>query len=182
VKKRHGLPLGLVAEYASPEQLLQAIAGMRARGYHQLDAFVPYPVKGLEAALDLRRSGLNWLAFGAGLFGAGFAFWLQWLVNHRLYPLNIGGRPSFAIPVFIIVTFETMVLFAGVTSFVSLFWVCRLPRLRHPLFTVEGFETATLDGFWLGVNADDPNFDPEATEAQLAELGARRVEMARGLA
>jgi ActD protein len=182
VKKRNGLPLGLVAEFASPEQLLQAIARMRDRGYRQLDAFVPYPVKGLEAALDLRRSGLNWLAFLAGLFGAIFAFWLQWLVNHRLYPLNIGGRPSFAIPVFIIIAFETMVLFAGVTSFASLFWVCRLPRLAHPLFAVEGFETASFDGFWLGVNADDPAFDPEATEAQLTELGASRVAMARGLA
>jgi len=181
VKQRIGTPLGLVAEFASPEQLLEAIARLRARGYRQLDAFVPYPVKGLEAALDLRRSGLNYLAFAAGLFGAGFAFWLQWFVNHHLFPLNIGGRPSFAIPVFIIVTFETMVLFAGVTSFASLFWVCRLPRLAHPLFSVNGFETASLDRFWLGVNADDPTFDPEGTEAQLTELGATRVEMARGL-
>jgi hypothetical protein len=182
VKQAGPIPLGLVAEFASPEQLLEAIGRMRARGYRQLDAFVPFPVKGLEAALDLRRSGLNWLAFGAGLLGAGFAFWLQWFVNQHLYPLNIGGRPAFAIPVFIIIAFETMVLFAGVTSFASLFWVCRLPRLAHPLFAVEGFETASFDGFWLGVNADDPAFDPEATEAQLTELGASRVAMARGLA
>lgn len=181
MKKHGGTPLGLVAEYTSPEQLLAAIAGMRERGYRLLDAFVPYPVKGLEAALALRRSGLNYLAFAAGLFGAGFAFWLQWLVNHRLLPLNIGGRPSFAIPVFIIITFETMVLFAGVTSFASLFWVCRLPRLAHPLFAVDGFQTVTLDRFWLGVNADDPCFDPEATDGELRKLGALRVEMARGL-
>ena len=180
MSKRNGLPLGLVAEFASPEQLLEAIARMRARGYRLLDAFVPHPIKGLEAALALRRSGLNWLAFGAGLFGAVFAFWLQWFVNHRLYPLNIGGRPSFATPVFIIIAFETMVLFAGVTAFASLFWVCRLPRLAHPLFAVEGFGSATFDGFWLGINADDPTFDPEATETQLTELGAKRVEVARG--
>jgi hypothetical protein len=182
VTVRDGTALGLLGEFASPEQLLEAIGRLRSDGYRLLDAFVPYPVSGLEQALGLGRSGLNWLAFAAGLFGAGFAFWLQWLVNHRLYPLNIGGRPSFAIPVFIIVTFETMVLFAGVTSFASLFWVCRLPRLAHPLFAVEGFETASFDGFWLGVNADDPAFDPEATEAQLTELGASRVAMARGLA
>lgn len=182
MSKPRALPLGLVAEFASPERLLEAIGAMRARGYRMLDAFVPHPVKGLEQALALRRSGLNWLAFAAGLFGAGFAFWLQWFVNHRLYPLNIGGRPSFAIPVFIIITFETMVLFAGVTSFVSLFWVCRLPRLAHPLFAVPGFGSATFVGFWLGVNADDPAFDPEETEAQLSALGATRVEMARGMA
>ena len=178
---RNGTALGLVAEFATPEELLEAIGSLREDGYRLLDAFVPYPVTGLDRALALRRSGLNWLAFAAGLFGAGFAFWLQWLVNHRLYPLNIGGRPSFAVPVFIIITFETMVLFAGVTSFVALFWVCRLPRLAHPLFAVDGFESASLDHFWIGVNADDPRFDLEATEAQLRKLGAARVNVTRGL-
>ena len=177
---RDGTALGLLGEFASPEQLLEAIGRLRGDGYRLLDAFVPYPVSGLEQALGLGRSGLNWLAFAAGLFGAGFAFWLQWLVNHRLYPLNIGGRPSFAIPVFIIIAFETMVLFAGVTSFVALFWVCRLPRLCHPLFAVDGFESASLDRFWVGVSVEDPRFDLETTEAELRKLGAARVEVTRG--
>lgn len=172
--------LGLVAEYATPESLLRAIAGLRDRGYRRLDAFVPYPVKGLDEALGLRRSWLNIVNGTAGTFGAAFAFWLQWLVNHRLYPLNIGGRPSFAIPTFIIVTFETMVLFAGVTAFVMVAWVCRLPRLAHPLFDVEGFETATLDRFWVGVSVDDETYDPERTLGHLRELGAERVELVRG--
>jgi hypothetical protein len=73
-----------------------------------------------------------------------------------------------------------MVLFAGVTALLSFAWACRLPRLVHPLFAVEGFESASLDRFWLGVNADDPAFDPIETEAQLRELGASRVELARG--
>jgi len=180
VSSRRGDELGLLAEYATPEALLQAIESLRERGYRMLDAFVPYRIKGLEEALGLRRSGLNWLSGAAGAFGAAFAFWLQWLVNHRLFPMDIGGRPSFAIPAFIIVTFETMVLFAGVTAFVGLAWVCRLPRLRHPVFGVEGFESASLDRFWLGVNADDPVFDPEETVEQLRRLGAARVELARG--
>lgn len=176
---RH-VTLGVLGEYASPEALLDAVRSLRARGYRQLDAFVPFPVKGLEQALGLRRSWLNRINWAAAAFGAGFAFWLQWLVNHRLFPLDIGGRPSFAIPAFIIVTFETMVLFSGVTALVSFAWACRLPRLRHPLFTVDGFESASLDRFWLGVNADDPAFDPVGTEAELRALGAGRVELARG--
>jgi len=171
--------LGVIAEYATPSELLHAIDVMRRRGYRLLDAFVPYPVHGLEEALGLRRSGLNWGNWTAGAIGAGFAFWLQWLVNHRLWPLTIGERPSFAIPPFIIVTFETMVLFAGVASLVLLVWVCRLPRLVHPLFRVEGFETATLDRFWLGVSTDDPVFDPEQTDEDLRQLGASRVEVVR---
>jgi hypothetical protein len=174
--------LGVLAEYGTPEALLSAARAMRARGYHMLDAFTPYPVRGLDEVLGLRRSWLNRINWAAGAFGAAFAFWLQWLVNDRLYHLNIGGRPAFAIPVFVIVTFETMVLFAGVTAFVSFAWVCRLPRLAHPLFAVEGFESASLDRFWLGINADDPTFDPEGLEVELRALGAARVELARGFA
>jgi hypothetical protein len=176
---RRGRAVGLLAEYTSPEALLAAIHALRERGYRSLDAYVPYAVKGLDEALGLRRSWLNAVNGLAGLFGAVFAFWLQWLVNHRLFPLNIGGRPSFAIPTFLVVAFETMVLFSGVTAFVMLVWVCRLPRLNHPLFGVEGFETATLDRFWVGVSVDDARFDPEATEEALRDLGALRVELAR---
>jgi hypothetical protein len=179
VRDREARAVGLVAELGDAEQLLRAVADLRGRGYRLLDAFVPHPVEGLDEALGLRRSGLGWLTFAGGLAGAIFAFGLQWLVNHRLYPLNIGGRPSFAIPTFIIVTFETMVLFAGLTAFVSLFWVCRLPRLSHPLFGVLGFESVTLDRFWLGVSAQDPLFDIERTTGELQALGVARIEIAR---
>jgi len=179
--ERDARAIGVVADLGGAESLLRAVGDLRARGYRLLDAYVPHPVEGLDEALGLRRSGLGWLGCAAGLAGALFAFGLQWLVNHRLYPLNIGGRPSFAIPTFIIIAFETMVLFAGVVAFVSLFWVCRLPRLAHPLFGVPGFESVTVDRFWLGVSAQDPLFDVERTTGELAALGATRIEVARGV-
>ena len=138
--------LGLMAEYPGPDEVLAAARALRADGYRRMDAYVPYPVEGLEDALGFRRSWLNWAAGAAGTFGAAFAFWIQWMTNHRLFALNIGGRPSFAIPAFLIVVFETMVLFSGVTAFVLFFWTCRLPRLAHPLFRVPGFESALYGG------------------------------------
>jgi hypothetical protein len=174
--------LGLVAEFASADDLLRAIRHMRGDGYALLDAYTPYPVDGLDEALGLRRSFLGWLVFGLGLFGAGFAFFVQWLANERLFPLNIGGRPPLAIPAFVIICFETMVLFAGAGAFVALFWACRLPQLAHPLFGVEGFASASRDRFWLGVNASDARFDPDGTDAALRALGASRVQIARGAA
>jgi hypothetical protein len=171
--------IGVVAELDSPERLLSTIETLRARGYRLLDAYTPYTVKGVDAALGLRRSPINFAIFMFGLFGAAFAFWLQWLANKRIFPLNIGERPQVAIPAFVIIAFETMVLFASVAAFVALFWVCRLPRLSHPLFRVEGFESASADRFWVGVSADDPAFDPEGLYEQLQQLGALRVEVVR---
>jgi hypothetical protein len=174
-------PLGLMAEFATAAELMAAARAMRDGGYRRMDAFVPYPVEGLDDALGFRRSWLNWGAGAAGAFGAAFAFWIQWITNHRLLPLNIGGRPSFAIAAFLIIAFETMVLFTGVAAFVLFFWTCRLPRLAHPLFRIAGFESASVDRFWLGVSADDDQFDSERTEAELRRLGAARIEIARGV-
>lgn len=173
--------LGLMAEFSTPDDVMAAARSLRAGGYRQLDAYVPYPVEGLDEALGFRRSWLNWGAGAAGAFGAAFAFWIQWITNHRLLPLNIGGRPSFAIAAFLIIVFETMVLFTGVAAFVLFFWTCRLPKLVHPLFRVEGFESASVDRFWLGVSAADDQFDVERTESDLRRLGATRIEIARGV-
>jgi hypothetical protein len=167
---------GVVASFDSSEHLLEAVRGLRARGYGLLDAFTPHPVKGLEEALGWRRSKLDLVAGGAGLFGAAFAFLLQAFLVGYLYPLNVGGRPPISVAPFIPITFETMVLFASTTGFLALFWACRLPRLRHPLFAVEGFDRVTVDRYWVGINAADPCFDPEATEAHLREVRPERIE------
>jgi hypothetical protein len=172
---------GVVAAFDSVERLLGAIARLRALGYQKLDAFTPHPIKGLEEALGWRRSRLDLVAGAAGLFGALFAFLVQcWLVGY-LYPLDVGGRPPVSIPPFIVITFETMVLFASVGGFLALFWATRLPRLRHPLFAVTGFERVTLDRYWVGINAADDHFLPDVTESHLQALSPERIEYVGGM-
>jgi hypothetical protein len=166
---------GLAAEFAGADDLLIALAELRRRGYTRLDAFVPHPVPGLEEALALRRSRLPWLIFPIGLGGASFAFTLQWYCNAYAYPLNVGGRPAFAIPAFVPITFETMVLFSGFGTLLLLFVILRLPRLSHPVFEVEGFERASIDRFYAAVDQLDPKFDLQATRQDLFEVGALGV-------
>ena len=47
---------GTLASFGTPDELLHAARALRGRGYARLDAFTPYPVKGLEGALGLSRS------------------------------------------------------------------------------------------------------------------------------
>lgn len=176
------MKVGIVAEFATPEALLPAVTQLRAGGYRMIDTYTPYPIKGLETALGFRRSALARAIFPAGALGVVFAFFLQWLLNGYLYPLNVGGRPPFSPQAAIIIAFETMVLFSGVGVFVLFFWVCRMPWLTHPLFRVHGFESASIDRFWLGINAEDEQFDPERSERELRDLGAIRVEFVGGRA
>ena len=53
-----------------------------------------------------------------------------------------------------------------------------LPELWCPVFEVEGFERASIDRFWVGVDAGDPRFDRAAVEGALTELGASRIAWA----
>lgn len=168
--------IGLVAEFGGPEELLDAVRALRAGGHDALDAYVPYPVEGLEDALELERPRLPWLI---GLFGFGAAaltYLLLWWINVVDFPRNVGGRPLHSAPSFVPVVFEIGVLAGGLTAFAALFLAGGMPRVWHPLLEVEGFESASVDGYWLGVGRGDARYDADALRSDLLELGARRVE------
>jgi len=166
---------GVLARFGSPEALLSAATALRSRGYQRLDAFTPYPVHGLEQALGLRRSPLNWIVLPFALAGGAGAYLIQWYLNAYDYPLIVGGRPPHAAPAFVPITFETTVLVAALSGFVIFLGLARLLRLYHPVFEVEGFERASIDQFWLGIDARDPALVPSITERDLGALGALEV-------
>lgn len=166
---------GLLAEWASPDELVRAARVLRERGYTELDAFTPCPVPELEAILALRRSPLNWIVFPIGAAAAATAYLIQWYCNAYSYPLDVGDRPAHAAPAFIPITFETLVLAAAISSLVVLCLYLGLPRLAHPMFEVEGFERASIDRYWLAVGAADPLFNLERVTTDLRDAGALRI-------
>ena len=148
-----------VAEFDSAERLRAAILAMQAQGIRVLDTCTPYEVPGLAKALRRHRSRVPRFAFIGGLVGAIVGYTIQWYVDAIDYPLNIGGRPNNAVPSFIFVTFETLVLCSAFAIFFGLFFVLGLPRYYHPLWEIEGFERASIDRFWVvvdGGEAPDP--------------------------
>ncbi|WP_437751346.1 DUF3341 domain-containing protein [Sorangium sp. So ce1389] len=169
---------GLLAEFETPEAMLRALAELRGRGYRRLDAFTPYPVHGAEAALGLRRSPLTWLVLPFALAGAAGGYLVQWHNSAYDYPLNVGGRPQHAAPAFVPITFEMMVLTAALMGFVVLLALTRLPELWNPVFDVPGFERATIDRFWIGIDARDPALIRPIAERDLTDLGATTVAWA----
>lgn len=168
---------GVLAEFASPDELLHAVHKAREAGYRHMDAFTPLPVHGLDKALGLERSKLGFVVFGAGLMGAAAALLLQWWTAAVDYPLMIGGKPYFKLEFSIPVTFELTVLFAAFAAVLGMLAFNRLPQLYHPVFTAESFRRATDDGFLLLIESQDPNFDVEACRNLLHASGAARVEL-----
>ncbi|MBI4911908.1 MAG: DUF3341 domain-containing protein [Acidobacteria bacterium] len=123
----------LRAAFDSPEGILAAVRALRAEGHRVLDTYTPFPVHGMDEAMELRPSRLPRACLGFGLLGLALAVALQVWTSAFDYPLRVGGKPLAAIPAFIPVTFELTVLLAGLGVVASLFVVAGLrPRFRVP--------------------------------------------------
>jgi len=168
---------GTLAEFATPADLYHACERVRDAGFTRWDAHSPFPVHGLDGAMGLRRSTLPWLVLGMALVGGVLGFGLQWWVHTTAYPLVISGKPFFAWPAFIPITFELSVLFGALGAVFGMLGMNRLPMHHHPLFRSAAFERVTDDAFFISIESWDPRFDPAATGKLLESLGARRVEL-----
>jgi hypothetical protein len=161
---------GLMAEFTTPGDLVKAAERTRLAGYKKIDAYSPIPIEELNEALDLRRTRLPLIVLlggiAGGLAGYGLEYWSQVIE----YPMNIGGRPFHAWPQFIPVTFETTVLGSALAAFVGMWALNGLPQPYHPVFNVPAFERASLDRFFLVIEAGDERFDRKRTQQFLESL------------
>jgi len=171
-----GARSGLIAEFASPAVLYRACESVRDAGYKHWDAHTPFPVHGLERAMGLQRSKLPWIVFVLAMGGALAGFLLQTWVHSFEYPTVISGKPLFAWPAYIPVTFELAVLGGALGAVLGMFALNRLPRHHHPVFGSRGFERASDDRFFISIEALDERFDPSATPELLRRCGAARLE------
>jgi hypothetical protein len=168
---------GVLAEFATTTDLYHACERVRDAGFTRWDAHTPFPVHGLDKAMGLKRSPLPWIVLVAGLTGAAAGFGLQWWVHASAYPLVISGKPYFAWPAMIPITFELGVLFAAFGAVFGMLGLNKLPMHNHPLFQSKVFERVTDDTFFISIESRDPQFDPSATRKLLESLGARSVEL-----
>jgi mono/diheme cytochrome c family protein len=167
---------GLVAQFDGEKALLAAAASVRQAGYRDWDTHSPYPVHGIERAMGIRPTILPWLVLGAGITGGLFALWLQWWTNGVDYPIITSGKPYLALPANIPIAFELVVLFSALTAFGGVLLLNRLPQFSHPTFTAERFARVTTDGFFVSIEASDPEFDADETRDFLESLEPVAVE------
>jgi hypothetical protein len=167
---------GVVAEFETAEQLIQAAEDTRLAGYHRIEAYAPFPVEGLSEALGLERNAVPLITLIGGLLGGVGGFFFQLWVSAVAYPENIGGRSLNSWPAFIPVTFELTVLGASLAAVFGMLALNGLPRPHHPLFNVDRFaKHATSDRFFLCIEARDPKFSLSDSSRFLKGLRAVNV-------
>jgi hypothetical protein len=166
---------GLMAEFIEHDQVLHAARRTYAEGYRNIDAFSPFPIEGLAEAIGHEHTNVPFVTLIGGMIGGLGGYFMQWIAMARLYPLNVGGRPYNSWPNFIPITFELTILIASLTAFISVFIFNRLPELHHPVFNTPEFSRASIDRFFLLIEADDPMFNLARTQTFLKGLGAYKI-------
>jgi hypothetical protein len=162
---------GLLAEFSTPEAVLEAATRAHAAGYRHAEAYTPFPVDGLAQSLGYHRTRVPLVVLIGGATGACAAFLMMWFANVIHYPWNVGGRPPNSWPSFIPITFEVGVLVAALSAVIGMLAMNGLPEPYHPVFNAPTFQMASRDRFFLCIEATDPQFDPAATRQFLEVLG-----------
>ena len=161
---------GLMAEFETPTQLVDACKAAYAEGYRDMDAYSPFPIEEASEAIGFHKTAVPLVTLVGGLLGGLSGFALQYWINVIAYPLNIGGKPYNSWPAFIVPTFEMTILFAGITGMFGMFALNGLPQPYHPVFNVDKFSKVTRDRFFLCVEATDPKFDLTGTHQFMERL------------
>ncbi|MGC4061078.1 MAG: DUF3341 domain-containing protein [Aquabacterium sp.] len=170
----HAQTWGLMAEFASAEDLLSAAHEARRAGYRHAEAYSPFPIEGLSEALGSHPAHVPAWTFFGGLLGAVSGFFMQWFSATVAYPEHVGGRPLNSWPMFVPVTFEMTILFAAIAAVAAMLIGNGLPSLYHPVFNAPDFDLASRNRFFLCLRCDDPGFDPQGARQLLERLHALR--------
>jgi hypothetical protein len=165
---------GVMAEFSTPEALLDAAHAAAAAGYRRIEAYTPFAVDGLAEAIGFTQTRLPLLTLCGGIVGGLGAHFLQWYTAVFDYPVNAGGRPLNAWPAFVPGIFELTILGAALAAFFGFLILNGLPAFYHPVFNAPDFDLATRDRFFLCLRTAD-TFDVGAAQEWLQGRQSVRV-------
>lgn len=153
--------------------LFPAVKQVRKSGYKIHDVYTPFPIHGLDAAMGLRDTSLHTAGFIYGITGTAVALsFITWVFTTD-WPMNIGGKPFFALPAWIPITFELTVLFSAVGMVLTFCYLCQLaPFVKKDHFHLR----ATDDTFVMAIECTDKTNDAEVQQF-LESLGAAEISV-----
>ena len=163
----------LLGFFERESDILGATRAMREAGFRIADVYTPYAVHGMDKAMGLAPSKLPWVCFLLGLLGAALKVWFEFWTTAQDWPINVGGKPWNSLPAFVPVTFEVMVLFAGLSTVVAFLFVSRLYPGKK---AVLADRAVTDHHFVLVIEESDAAFDPVKVHQLLNQYNVIRVD------
>lgn len=157
--------------YSDEIDLMDAVKLANSKHLEIMEVFTPFPVHGLDPLLGFEESRLHIGGFIYGAIGTLTAFLGMTWIFTKDWPVIFGGKPYWAVPSFIPITFELTVLFAAIGMVVTFYVVNGLgPGVTLPILD----DRITDDKFCIAF--DKSEVDAATAEAFLRESGAEEVD------
>ena len=120
---------GVMGIYPYVDDAADAVRSLRQSGVKDMRVFSPVPYHEIEHALEQGPSIVRWVTFVGGVLGftGGMSLCIYTVLA---YPLVVGGKELVSIPPFMIISYESMILLAGLSNLLGLLALCRLPEIR----------------------------------------------------
>lgn len=166
---------GWAGIWLDEHEFVEAAGKTHQAGYKNFEAISPYPLHGIDDAMNIPRSFIPYITMVAGVAGCGFGIWFTWWTSVSDWALNIGGKPMWSLAAFIPVIFECTILFAALTSVAAMIVINGLPKVNPPIIDPD----LTSHKFALFVPEEGSGFDSAKLEQHFRSLGAvdvRRTE------
>jgi hypothetical protein len=153
--------------------LFDAVKRVRKSGYKLHDVYTPFPIHGLDKVMGLRDTSIHTAGFIYAVFGTVTALsFMTWVFTND-WPLNIGGKPMFALPAWIPIMFEFTVLCSCVGMVLTFCYLCQLA----PFVRKHHFHLRSTDDLFVVVIECTPKTNDAEAMAFLGTLGAREINI-----
>ncbi|WP_194766955.1 DUF3341 domain-containing protein [Tamlana sp. I1] len=137
------------AIYTDDDVLMSAVKKVKAERYHIEEIYTPFPVHGLDRAMELAPTRIAIAAFIYGLIGLTVATLMMNFIMIEDWPQNIGGKPSFSylenMPAFVPIMFELTVFFSAHLMVITFY----LRSKMWPFKKAENPDPRTTDDHFL---------------------------------
>ncbi|MBO9632570.1 MAG: DUF3341 domain-containing protein [Chitinophagaceae bacterium] len=161
----------VVGCFDEEEAVFDAVKKVRKSGYKLHDVYSPLPIHGLDKAMGLRDTSIHTAGFIYGITGTTIALsCISWIFT-KDWPLNIGGKPHFALPAWIPIMFEFTVLCAAVGMVLTFCYLCQLA----PFVKKHHFHPRATDDKMVMVIEVTPKNDAAEISSFMNSLGAAEV-------
>ncbi len=153
--------------------LFAGVKNVRKKGYKIHDVYTPFPIHGLDKAMGLRDTSLHTAGFIYAITGTATALsFISWVFT-KDWPLNIGGKPHFALPAWVPIMFELTVLFSAVGMVLTFCYLCQMaPFVKKHHFHLR----ATDDLFVMVIECTEKTNESELSSF-LQSNGAKEVSV-----
>ena len=153
--------------------LLSSVKEIRSNNIEIEEVFSPFPIHGLDKALDLKETRMGITAFIYGCLGLSLGALMIYYIMIVDWPQNIGGKPNWTfyhnMPSFVPVLFECTVLFSAHLMSITFLIRCGL----FPGGTSDSPDKRTTDDkFLMVINVDG---DTSSVKEILTKTGATEI-------